>query len=95
MAELPAEFIEDFDQLMRNLPPNRTFTENASVAFKTTGSACLDFFSTVVRTTDVSSLLAKFVAAWNEDPENALKLVLNLRDIRGGKGEKKSSILLM
>ncbi|OQV12313.1 hypothetical protein BV898_13424 [Hypsibius exemplaris] len=74
---------------------NRTLTENAAGAFTSTGDKCLDFFATVVRSTSVETVLAGFLAAWNEDPEKAVKLLLNLRDIRSGKGEKKVSLVLL
>ena len=72
-----------------------TMTENSAGAWTTTGDKCLDFFGTVVRSTSVATVLAGFLAAWNEDPEKAIKLLLNLRDVRGGKGEKKLALVLM
>ncbi|OWA50667.1 hypothetical protein BV898_15177 [Hypsibius exemplaris] len=91
-----------FDRLQMELygPPDPrlsdlTETENAAGAFTTTGSKCLDFFATVVRDTSVETVLKAFRDAWNESPEKAVKLLLNLRDIRGGKGEKKVSLVLL
>lgn len=73
----------------------KTLTENAAGAWTTTGDKCLDFFASVVRDSSVEEVLRSFLDAWNEDPEKAIKLLLNLRDIRGGKGEKKLALVLM
>ncbi|GAU94118.1 hypothetical protein RvY_05947 [Ramazzottius varieornatus] len=86
---------EAYDLLEREYYGNRTLTENAAGAFVTTGDHCLNLFATVVRSTSVSTLLQDFVGAWNEDPNKAVKLLYNLREIRGGKGEKKLPLTLM
>lgn len=64
------------------------FTENGDVAYGTSGSQCLDFFTTVTRNATVEQYLDKFNKCWLEDKETAIQLLLNLRDVRGGKGEK-------
>ena len=86
-----------FEQLRLALygDATRTLTENAAGAWTTTGDKCLDFFATIVRDTSIPAVLKDFIDAWNEDPEKAIKLLLNLRDIRGGKGEKKLALVLM
>ncbi|OQV15405.1 hypothetical protein BV898_10415 [Hypsibius exemplaris] len=97
MAAVP-ELQALFERLQLQLyggPDERTLTENAAGAFASSGDKCLDFFATVVRDTSVETVLQGFLDAWNEDPEKAVKLLLNLRDIRGGKGEKKVSLVLL
>lgn len=72
-----------------------TTTDNGEIAFVTTGDLNLDFFGTVNRGISPENLLKKFKEAWNENQEHALKIVLNFRDIRNGKGEKLIGNLLM
>jgi len=68
---------------------NLTLTTNSAVAFKSTESACLDFFYKVQETAlfgDVKELLD---AAWAEDANITLRLIFQLRDIRKGKGVRR------
>ena len=55
----------------------------------------MDLFGTINRDTAISNLVTKFEAAWNENPELAIKVLLNFRDIREGKGEKLIGRVLM
>ena len=64
--------------------------------FKTkNSSACLIFFGNTNRESNVETILGNFVDAYNESPETALKILYNFRDIRGGKGEKQISRLIL
>lgn len=72
-----------------------TVGENGETAFSSTGNKNLDLFGTVNRDVDIDTLIVKFVDAWNENPECAIKVLLNFRDIRGGKGEKLISKIMM
>jgi len=74
---------------------NLTLGENGEAAFKSTGSNNLDLFGTINRDVSVLTLVTKFKNAWNENPEIAIKVLLNFRDIRGGKGEKRIGRILM
>lgn len=94
MEDFP-ELVDLYNLLVHQLYSERTFTENAAGAFTTTGDKCLDFFASIVRDTSVSILIQDFLEAWNENPDKALRLLVNLRDIRGGKGEKKLPLILM
>ena len=69
---------------------NRTLTENGAVTHVTTGSDCLDFFATVgaLRRQPDSVIIIRFVRAWSENPDLAMKLLFYARDIRGGLGER-------
>ena len=70
-------------------------TENGDKAYATSGSKCLDFFVRITRSANVTDYVASFVDALSDNTEVAFKLLLNLRDIRGGKGEKLIPIVLM
>jgi ribosomal protein S20 len=72
-----------------------TTTENGEVAFNSTGDKNLDLFSTINRDVQVKTLVKKFVEAWNENPEYAIKVLLNFRDVREGKGEKNISKIMI
>ncbi|XP_055337383.1 uncharacterized protein LOC129587599 [Paramacrobiotus metropolitanus] len=89
------ELLDLLNSLSLEATGNRVFTENMAGAFHTTGDKCLDFFASVVRSTSVSTIIDDFVEAWNEDPDKALRLLMNLRDVRGGKGEKKLPLVLL
>ncbi|EFJ14292.1 hypothetical protein SELMODRAFT_423699 [Selaginella moellendorffii] len=65
-------------------------TENLGLTFYESGSACLDFFFHIVPvTTDKSRVQELAAAAWAEDPLTTLKLIFQLRGVRGtGKSDK-------
>ena len=64
-------------------------TLNGALCPSTTLNACLDFFSKGPACREnVENAWALFVAAYNEDPECALRILFYLRDIRGGQGER-------
>lgn len=70
---------------------NHTRTENGDIAYKTSGSACLDFFSLCGgmrrNLPDLEKLFAK---AYAENPLLAIKILFYMRNIRGGLGERNS-----
>ncbi|KAL3506110.1 hypothetical protein ACH5RR_031492 [Cinchona calisaya] len=75
-----------------NLPkhPFMGFTENLSPTFLSTGNPCLDFFFHVVPDTPTEDLLGRLELAWAHNPLTTLKLVCNLRGVRGtGKSDKE------
>ncbi len=65
-------------------------TANGAISLSSTGSDVLNLFFKVLRTTDVESCHSLMSAAWVENPLLCLKAVFHLRDIRGGKGERKA-----
>jgi len=67
--------------------PN-TVTENGQPAHLSTRSSLLDFFVSSVRGKDETSFLLNLQAALEEDPIFTIGMLFQLRDVRGGKGEK-------
>ncbi|PIA64211.1 hypothetical protein AQUCO_00201469v1 [Aquilegia coerulea] len=65
-------------------------TENCSPTFLSTGNPCLDFFFHVVPDTPNHSLIQRLVLAWRHNSLTALKLICQLRGVRGtGKADKE------
>ncbi|GER36166.1 hypothetical protein STAS_12478 [Striga asiatica] len=70
--------------------PPMGLTENSSPTFLSTGNACLDFFFHVVPNTPPDSVAHRLNLAWEQDPLKALKLICNLRGVRGtGKSDRE------
>ena len=69
---------------------NRTYTENGAVTFRTTGSDCLNLFSTIgaLRMQNEEEIENRFLRAFAENPDLAMKILFYARDIRGGLGER-------
>ncbi len=76
---------------------NRTHTENGAVTLASTGSECLDLFATIgaLRSADDAEIIARFIRAYTENPDTAMKLLFFARDIRGGLGERRVFRVLM
>ncbi len=70
---------------------NIGFTENGAVTNKSTLSDCLDLFSTVgaLRRSGEKEIIDRFVRAFAEDKNIAMKTLFFARDIRGGLGERR------
>lgn len=77
------------NQLKKELQP--TVTENGACAYFTTGSDCLDLFSTAgaLRQAEDQEIIKRFDRAWAEDPSLALRIAFYARDVRGGMGERR------
>ncbi|KAH7856956.1 hypothetical protein Vadar_007311 [Vaccinium darrowii] len=70
--------------------PPMGFTENNSATYLSSGNPCLDFFFHVVPDTPPEQLVQRLVAAWDHNSLTSLKLVCNLRGVRGtGKSDKE------
>jgi len=70
---------------------NRTYTENGAVTHATTYSDCLDLFATIgaLRNSNKQEILNRFVRAFTENPDLAMRTLFFARDVRGGLGERK------
>lgn len=77
--------------LKRENKLNNTFTENGAKTYNTTGSYCLDLFSSVgaIRNNSENDIVNRFIRAFYENDNLAMKLLFFARDIRGGLGERR------
>uniref|UniRef100_A0A1J3K473 DUF2828 domain-containing protein n=1 Tax=Noccaea caerulescens TaxID=107243 RepID=A0A1J3K473_NOCCA len=70
--------------------PPMGLTENLSATFLSSGNPCLDFFFHIVPDTSPDDLIQRLAISWSHDPLTTLKLVCNLRGVRGtGKSDKE------
>ena len=74
---------------------NMALTENSDKAYSTSGNQCLDFFTRITRGASFDDYIESFNKVWQEDKESAIKLLMNLRDVRNGKGEKLIPVVLL
>lgn len=70
---------------------NQTVTENGAVTYATAGSDCLDLFATIgaLRRESDEEIIGRFLRAYVENPNLAMKLLFFTRDVRGGLGERR------
>lgn len=70
---------------------NYTFTENGAVTYRSTMNHCLDLFATIggLRHAENKEILRRFVKAFAEDADVAMKVLFYARDVRGGLGERR------
>ncbi|KAJ8574394.1 hypothetical protein K7X08_026199 [Anisodus acutangulus] len=69
---------------------NMGYTENMSATYLSTNNPCLDFFFHVVPDTPQKSLTEYLQRAWDHNAPTTLKLICNLRGVRGtGKSDKE------
>jgi hypothetical protein len=70
---------------------NRTLTENGAVTYISTRSCCLDLFATIgaIRNALEQEIIDRFLRAYAEDPDIAMKILFYGRDVRGGLGERR------
>ena len=70
---------------------NIAYTENGAVTNASTMSDCLDLFATIgaIRSADDPEIIRRFVRAYAEDADIAMKILFFGRDVRGGLGERR------
>ncbi|MCR4946063.1 MAG: DUF2828 family protein [Lachnospiraceae bacterium] len=70
---------------------NMTLTENGAATYTSTGSDCLDLFAAIgaLRRDDDAEIVSRFIRAYTENPNVAMKILFFARDIRGGLGERR------
>ena len=76
-------------ELLKNTA-NCTWTENGAITLRDTGSDCLNLFATIgaLRTQNDTEIENRFLRAYAENPDLAMKILFYARDIRGGLGER-------
>ena len=76
---------------------NKTITENFAASYKSTLSDCLDLFATVgaLRNASDDEISDRFIRAFVENKDLAVKIAFYARDVRGGLGERKFFRLIL
>lgn len=71
---------------------NTAYTANGAVSNASTMSDCLDFFATAgaLRNASDEEIVTRFIRAFAEDKDVAMKTLFYARDIRGGLGERRA-----
>lgn len=70
---------------------NIAYTENGAVTNASTMSDCLNLFAVIgaLRAADDQEIIRRFVRAYAEDADIAMKILFFGRDVRGGLGERR------
>lgn len=70
---------------------NMTLTENGAATYISTKSHCLDLFGTIgaIRSSTEKDIIDRFVKAYSEDKNLAVKTLFFARDVREGLGERR------
>ena len=70
---------------------NETYTENGALTHRSTGKDCLDLFATIgaLRRESDLEIERRFMKAYVEDRDLAMKILFFARDVRGGLGERR------
>ncbi len=76
---------------------NIAYTENGAVTNATSFSDCLDLFATIgaIRAANESDIISRFVRAYTENADLAMKILFFGRDVRGGLGERRVFRVIM
>ncbi len=76
---------------------NKAYTDNGAVSNASTMSDCLDLFATAgaLRSASDGEIVERFIRAFAEDRDIAMKTLFFARDIRGGLGERRFFRVIM
>ena len=85
------------EQLHGVLTDRKVVTENGALGYATTGKELLDLNFAVpsLRNMNEREISKRFLKAYYENPELAMKWLFFLRDIRGGLGERRSFRIIL
>ena len=77
-------------EFLKNMA-NKAWTENGAMTLRTTGSDCLNLFATVgaLRSQNEAEIEKRFLRAFAENGDLAMKILFYARDVRGGLGERR------
>ncbi|MBQ7569153.1 DUF2828 family protein [bacterium] len=89
--------LNELDKLTNNNGGVTTLTENGALTLATSGSKCLDLFSSIGawRGRDDGYIIKHFAEAFNEDKLLAMRILFYTRDVRGGLGERRVFRILL
>lgn len=76
---------------------NTALTENGAKSYATTTSYCVDLFATIgaLRHSDDIEIKERFLKAFAENADIAMKILFYARDVRGGLGERRVFRLIL
>lgn len=71
---------------------NKTYTENGAVTYRSSLSDCVDLFASIgaLRNATEDEIVSRFIKAYTEDGDVAMKILFFARDVRGGLGERRA-----
>lgn len=76
---------------------NYTFTENGALTYSSTMNHCLDLFATIggLRHAAETEIVNRFIRAYTENPDVAMKILFYARDVRSGLGERRTFRIIL
>ncbi|XP_027194579.2 uncharacterized protein LOC113789259 [Dermatophagoides pteronyssinus] len=72
-----------------------TYTENLSLTFDSSNDARLDFFFHVIEGSSPERTVELLEKSWSQSPLDTMKMIINCRDIRGGKGIRPQALICL
>lgn len=83
-------------EFLKNMA-NQTLTENGALTLRSTGSDCLNLFATIgaMHSQNAAEIEKRFLRAFAENKDLAMKILFYARDVRGGLGERRVFRILL
>lgn len=92
-GEIPRHLVKEKKEMLKFLKKevNVAYTANGALSNASTMSDCLDLFATAgaLRNAGDEEIIERFIRAFAEDREIAMKTLFFARDVRGGLGERR------